>query len=66
MAKVIWKNLVAVWSVGSLVRCWAKKKMSAYVVVWGIPDREWLSDKGRVQELVDENPEIMWVLGSLQ
>ena len=34
--------------------------MSAYVVVRGIPEREWLSDKGGVQGLVDGNPGIMW------
>ena len=34
--------------------------MSAYVVVRGNPEREWLSEKGGVQGLVDGNPEVMW------
>ena len=60
VASVILKNLEAVWGVGSLVRCWVENKMSAYVVVRGIPEREWLSNKGGVQGLVDGNPGIMW------
>ena len=60
VASVILKNLEAVWGVGSLVRCWVENKMSADVVVRGIPEREWLSDKGGVQGLVDGNPGIMW------
>ena len=54
------KNLEAVWGVGSLVECWVENKMSAYVVVRGIPEREWLSEKGGVQGLVVGNPSIMW------
>ena len=34
--------------------------MSTYVVVRGIPEREWLSEKGGVQGLVVGNPGIMW------
>ena len=34
--------------------------MSAYVVVRGIPEREWLLEKGGVQGLVDDNPGVMW------
>ena len=34
--------------------------MSAYVVVRGIPEMEWLSEKGGVQGLVVGNPGIMW------
>ena len=60
VAKVVSKNLEAVWGVGSLIGCWVENKMSAYVVVRGIPEREWLSDKGGVQGLVDGNPGIMW------
>ena len=33
--------------------------MSAYVVVWGIPERAWLSWKGGVQGLLDGNLRIM-------
>ena len=58
--KVILKKLEAVWGVGSLVGCWVENKMSAYIVVRGIPEREWLSDKGGVQGLVDGNLGIMW------
>ena len=54
------KNLEAVWGVGSQVGCWVENKMSAYVVVRGIPEREWLSEKGGVQGLVHRNPGIMW------
>ena len=60
VASVILKNLEAVWGVGSLVRCWVENKMSAYVVVRGIPEREWLPNKGGVQGLVDGNPRMMW------
>ena len=34
--------------------------MSEYVVVRGIPERQWLSEQGDVQGLVDRNPGIMW------
>ena len=34
--------------------------MSAYVVVRGIPEREWLSAQGGVQGLVVGNPGLMW------
>ena len=37
-----------------------ENKLSAYVVVRGIPEREWLSEKGGVQGLVDGNPGVMW------
>ena len=60
VANVILKNLEAVWGVGSLVGCWVDNKGSAYVVVRVIPEREWLSNKGGVQGLVDGNPGIMW------
>ena len=60
VAGTILKNLEAVWGVGSLVGCWVENKMSAYVVVRGIPEREWLSEKGGVQGLVVGNPGIMW------
>ena len=60
VANVILKNLEAVWGVGSLVGCWVENKGSAYVVVRVIPEREWLSNKGGVQGLVDGNPGIMW------
>ena len=60
VAKVILKKLEAVWGLGSLVACWVKNTMSGYVVVRGIPEREWLSDKGGVQGLMDGNPEIIW------
>ena len=45
---------------GSLVGCWVENKMSAYVVVRGIPEREWLSEHGGVQGLVGGNLGIMW------
>ena len=45
---------------GSLVGRWVGNKMSAYVVVRGIPEREWLPNKGGVQGLVDGNPRMMW------
>ena len=61
VAKVILKNLEAVWGVGSLVGCWVKNKMSAYVVVRGIPEKEWPFNKGGVQGLVDGNLGTMWV-----
>ena len=37
-----------------------ENKLSAYVVVRGIPEREWLSEKGGVQGLVDGNSGVMW------
>ena len=60
VAKVVLRNLEAVWGVGSLVGCWIENKLSAYVVVRGSPEREWLSDKGAVQGLVEGNPGTMW------
>ena len=60
VARTVMKNLEAVWGVGSLVGCWVENKISAYVVVRGIPEREWLSEKGGVQGLVVGNPGIMW------
>ena len=62
VARTVMKNLEAVWGVGSLVGCWVENKVSAYVVVMGIPEREWLSEKGGVQGLVVGNPDIMWAL----
>ena len=59
-AKVVFRNLEAVWGVGSLVGCWIKNKLSAYVVERGIPEREWLSVKGGVQGLVEGNTGTMW------
>ena len=60
VARTVMKNLEAVWGVGSLVECWVENKLSAYVVVRGIPEREWLSEKGGVQGLVVGDPGIMW------
>ena len=60
VAGTIMNNLEAVWGVGSLVGCWGENKMSAYVVVRGIPGREWLSGQGGVQGLVEGNLGIMW------
>ena len=60
VARMILRNLEAVWGVGSVVGCWVENKLSAYVVVRGIPEREWLSEKGGVQGLVDGNPVVMW------
>ena len=60
VANVILKILEVVWGVGSLVGCWVENKVSAYIVVRGIPEREWLSDKGGVQGLLDGNQGIMW------
>ena len=60
VATMILRNLEAVWEVGSVVGCWVENKLSAYVVVRGIPEQEWLSEKGGVQGLVDGNPGVMW------
>ena len=60
VAKVILKNLEAVWGIGSLVGWWVENKMSEYVVVRGILERESLSNKVGVQGLVDGNPGTMW------
>ena len=60
VARMILKNLDAVWGVGSVVGCWVENKLSAYVVVRGIPEREWLPENIGVQGLVDGNPGIMW------
>ena len=60
VARTILRNLEAVWGVGSVVGCWVENKLSVYVVVRGIPEREWLSEKGGVQALVDGNPGVMW------
>ena len=60
VAKVVLRNLEAVWEVGSLVGCWVENKLSAYVVLQGIPEREWLSDKGGVQGFVEGNAGTMW------
>ena len=60
VAGTIMKNLEVVWGVGSLVRCWVQNKMTAYVMVRGILKREWLSEQGGVQGLVEGNPGIMW------
>lgn len=49
VAGVVLKNLEAVWGVGSVVGCWVKNKQSAYIVVHGIPEREWLSEVGGTQ-----------------
>ena len=62
VAGTIFKNLKAVWGVGSLVGYWIENKMSAYVVVRGILEREWLSEQGGIQGLVVGNPGIMWGL----
>ena len=43
-----------------MVGCWGENKLSAYVVVRGIPEREWFLEKGGVQGLVDCNPVVMW------
>ena len=60
VARMISRNLEAVWGVGSVVGCWVENKLSAYVVVRGIPEREWLSEKGGFQGLMDGNPGVMW------
>ena len=46
VAETVMKNLEAVWAVGSLVGYWVENMMCAYVVVRGILEREWLSEKG--------------------
>ena len=43
-----------------MVGCWVENKPSAYVVVRGIPEREWLSDVGGTQSLVGGTPGVMW------
>ena len=60
VAAVVRKNLEAVWGVGSMLGCWVENKQSTYVVVRGILEREWLSDVGVTQGLVEGNPGIMW------
>lgn len=45
---------------GSVVGSWVENTQSAYVVVWGILEREWLPEKDRVQGLVNGNPGMMW------
>ena len=40
VTRTMMKNLEAVWGVASLVGCWVENKMSAYVVVRGISERE--------------------------
>ena len=60
VAKTVLKNLEEVWSLGSLVGYWVENKLSAYAVLWGILGREWLSDKGGVQGLIDRNLGIMY------
>ena len=60
VARMILRNMEAVWGVGSVVGYWVENKLSAYVVVWGIPEREWLSEKGGVQGLADGNPGVIW------
>ena len=40
VAKVVLRNLEAVWGVGSLFGCWIENNQAAYVVVWGIPEGE--------------------------
>ena len=57
---VVLKNLEAVLGVGSVVGCWVENKQSTYVVVRGIPEREWLSDVGGTQGLVGGNLSIVW------
>ena len=60
VARMILRNLEAVWGVGSVVGCSVENKLAVYVVVQGILEREWLSEKGSVQGLVDGNPGVMW------
>ena len=60
VAKIVMRKLEAVWGAESLVGCWVENKLSAYVIVRGIPQREWLSEKEGVQGLVEGNPGIMW------
>ena len=60
VAETVLKNLEAVWGVGSIVGCWVENQMSVYVVVRGIPEKEWLSEQGGVQCLVAGNPGIVW------
>ena len=43
-----------------MVGCWVENKWSAYMVVRGIPEREWLLEKEGVQGLVDCSPGVMW------
>ena len=60
VGRMILRNLEAVWGIGSVVGCWVENKLSVYVVVQGIPEREWLSEKGGVQGLIDGNSGVMW------
>ena len=60
VARMILRNLEAVWGVGSMVGCWVENRLSAYVVIWGIPEREWLSEKSGAQGLIDGNLGIIW------
>lgn len=60
VAGTVLKNLEVVWGVGSVVGCWVANQQFAYIVVWEILERERLSRKGGVEELVDGNLDIMW------
>ena len=62
VGRMILGNLEAVWGIGSVVGCWVENKLSVYVVVRGIPERERLSEKGGVQGLIDGNSGVMWGL----
>ena len=60
VAQEVLRNLEVVWGVGSAVGCWRESKMSAYVLVQGILERKWLSDKSGVEGFVEGNLRIMW------
>ena len=60
VARMILRNLEAVLGVGVEVGCWVENKLSTYVVVLGIPEREWISEKDVVQGLIDGNSGVMW------
>ena len=60
VARMIFRNLEALWGVDSMVECWVENQLSAYVVEQGIPERKWLSEKEGVRGLVDGNLGVMW------
>ena len=60
VARMILRNLEAVLGVGAVVECWVENKLSTYVVVQGISEREWMSEKDVVQGLIDGNSGVMW------
>ena len=62
MQGAFWRTMKCGAGIGRTWRCSASRRnfFLLMVVVRGIPEREWLSEKGGVQGLVDGNPGVMW------